>query len=44
MSYIDGFILAITSDVAKGIAELKQGRGLPLSVQGSSELIQTLLE
>lgn len=34
----------ITGDVAKGIAELKQGDGLPLSVQGSSQLIQTLLE
>ncbi|MEP3332422.1 dihydrofolate reductase family protein [Sedimentitalea sp.] len=35
---------AITGDVAKGIAELKQGDGLALSVQGSSQLIQTLLE
>lgn len=34
----------MTGDVAKGIAELKQGDGLPLSVQGSSQLIQTLLE
>ncbi len=30
--------------MAKGIAELKEGDGLPLSVQGSSQLIQTLLE
>jgi len=35
---------AITCNVAKGISELKQGDGLPLSVQGSSQLIQTLLE
>ena len=35
---------AITGDVAAAIAELKQGDGLPLSVQGSSQLIQTLLE
>ncbi|SLN77878.1 hypothetical protein ROA7023_04548 [Roseisalinus antarcticus] len=35
---------AITGDIAKGIAELKQGDGLPLSVQGSSQLIQTLLQ
>ncbi|RLJ41326.1 dihydrofolate reductase [Litoreibacter meonggei] len=35
---------AITDDVAKGVAELKRGDGLPLSVQGSSQLIQTLLE
>ena len=34
---------AITGDVAATIAELKQGDGLPLSVQGSSQLIQTLL-
>ncbi len=34
----------ITGDVAAAIAELKQGDGLPLSVQGSSQLIQTLLE
>ncbi|ASJ73945.1 dihydrofolate reductase family protein [Granulosicoccus antarcticus] len=34
----------ITGDVAKGILQLKQGVGLPLSVQGSSELIQLLLE
>jgi dihydrofolate reductase len=35
---------AIVGDVAKGIADLKKGNGLPLSVQGSSQLIQTLLE
>ncbi|WP_114390045.1 dihydrofolate reductase family protein [Notoacmeibacter marinus] len=35
---------AIIGDVAAAIAELKQGDGLPLSVQGSSQLIQTLLE
>ncbi|WP_306259854.1 dihydrofolate reductase family protein [Pararhizobium sp. IMCC21322] len=35
---------AITGDVAAAIAELRQGDGLPLSVQGSSQLIQTLLE
>lgn len=34
----------ITGDVSAAIAELKQGDGLPLSVQGSSQLIQTLLE
>ena len=34
----------ITGDVAGGIAELKKGDGLPLSVQGSRQLIQTLLE
>lgn len=35
---------AITGDVAARIADLKQDDGLPLSVQGSSQLIQTLLE
>lgn len=35
---------AITGDIAKNIAGLKQSDGLPLSVQGSSQLIQTLLE
>ena len=35
---------AITGDVAAAIAALKEGDGPPLSVQGSSELIQTLLE
>lgn len=34
----------ITGDVAKAITELKNSEGLPLSVQGSSQLIQTLLE
>ncbi|WP_306260038.1 dihydrofolate reductase family protein [Pararhizobium sp. IMCC21322] len=34
---------AITGDVAATIAELKQGDGLPLSVQGSIQLTQTLL-
>lgn len=34
----------ITGNVAAAIAELRQGDGLPLSVQGSSQLIQTLLE
>jgi len=35
---------ALTGDVAADVATLKQGGGLPLSVQGSSQLIQTLLE
>lgn len=35
---------AITGDAVKDIAELKKGNGLPLSVQGSSQLIQTLLK
>ena len=35
---------AITGEVAKGISELKNGDGLPLSVQGSSQLIRLLLE
>ena len=35
---------AITGEVCKEISELKNGRGLPLSVQGSSQLIQLLLE
>lgn len=35
---------AITGNVATNIEKLKQGDGPPLSVLGSSELIQTLLE
>lgn len=35
---------AITGDVVKGIARLKDSDGVPLSVRGSSQLIQTLLE
>lgn len=35
---------ALTGDVAKKVSELKDGDGLPLSVQGSSQLIQTLLQ
>ncbi|WP_324752019.1 dihydrofolate reductase family protein [Roseovarius sp. Pro17] len=35
---------AITGDVAKRIADLKKSEGLPLSVQGSSQLIQALLK
>lgn len=35
---------AITGEVAKDIEKLKKGNGLPLSVQGSSQLIQTLLK
>ncbi len=35
---------AIQGDVAEGIAALKKTDGLPLSVQGSSQLIQVLLE
>lgn len=34
----------LIGDVAKEIAKLKNGDGLPLSVQGSGQLIQTLLE
>lgn len=34
----------ITGDLAKSIEDLKQGDGPPLSLQGSSQLIQTLLE
>ena len=34
----------IVGDVAGGVAELKQEDGPPLSVQGSSRLLQTLLE
>ena len=34
----------ITGDVAAGIVELKVGEGPPLSVQGSGQLVQTLLE
>lgn len=34
----------ISGDVAQGIAALKAGDGPPLSVQGSNQLIQTLLE
>lgn len=35
---------AITGDVVQAIKDLKASDGLPLSVQGSSQLIQTLLE
>jgi len=35
---------AITGDIAATIAKLKQSNGPTLSVQGSSQLIQTLLE
>lgn len=35
---------ALTGDVAEAVATLKKGDGPPLSVQGSGQLIQTLLE